>query len=90
MKYTIKYLKWAMGLDRVDEISYKDHELQTETCKTTKKLVFKDYLWYYEYKKLFYDYLEVNLPIFIESQQLTYCDGQIVNDIKLGGYDKDF
>lgn len=90
MKYTIKYLKWAIGLDGVDKIFYKDYELQTRTCKTAKKLVFKDYLWYYKYEKLFYDYLEINLPIFIESQQLTCCDSQIVNNIKLGGYNKDF
>lgn len=55
-----------------------------------KKLVFKRYPWYYEYKKLFYDHPGVNLSIFIESQQPTRCDGQIVNNIELRGYNKDF
>lgn len=55
-----------------------------------KKLVFKHCPWYYKYKKLFCDHPKANPPTFIESQQSIYCDSQIVNDIELGEYDKDF
>lgn len=58
-----------------------------QNCKI---VVFKCYLWYYEYKKLFCDYLRVNLFNLIELQQLTYCNGEIVNNFKLRGYNKDF
>lgn len=90
LKHTIKQLGWGMKLDGVDGISYKNCKLQTKTCKITKKHVFKRYLWYYEYKKLFCDYPRVNLFILIKSQQPTCCNSQIVHNSELEGYNKDF
>lgn len=90
LRHTIEQSGWGTGLDGVDGISHEDHELQTGTCKTAKELVPKRCPWYYEYEELFCDHPGVSPPTLIESQQPTRRDGQIVNDIELGGYDKDF
>lgn len=90
LKYTIKQSKWGIKLDKVDRIPHKDYKLQIKICKTAKKLVFKRYTQYYEYKVLFYDYPRIYLLTFIKLLQPICCDGQIVNDIELEKYNKNF
>lgn len=80
----------SMERDGVDGISYKDCKLQTKTCKTVREFVFKYYPWYYEYEKLFYNYPGVNPTTLIRSWQLISYNSQIVNDIELERYNKDF
>lgn len=81
---------WDSGLDRVDGIFHKNREFLTEICKIAKELIFKNCPCYYEYEKLFGNHSTPNPPTLIELQQPIRHYGQIVNDIELGGYNKDF
>lgn len=67
LRYIIKQLRWDIKLDRVDGISHEDCELQTEICKTAKKLILKYCSWYYKYEELFCDYSGINSPTLIKS-----------------------
>ena len=87
LRYIIEQSRWSTRLNGLDKISYKDCKLQTRSSKTAKKFIFKHCTWYYEYKNLFFDYLKVNLPAFIKSEQLIHCNKRVINNFKIGGYD---
>ena len=89
LRNTIEQSGWGTGLDGVDGISHEDHKLQIGSCKTAKELILKRCAWYYEFEELFRDHPGANPHTIIESEQHTRRDGQIINDLELGRYDKD-
>lgn len=66
LRATVKQSRWKTRLERSNSILDKSQELEIELYKTTKKLIFKKCAQYYKYKKLFYNYSDVNCAAIIE------------------------
>ena len=89
LRHTIEQLRWGTGLNKLDEIFYKDCKLQIRSFKTAKKFILKRCAWYYKYKDLFSDHLGVNPPIFIKSKQPIHCNWRVIDDFEIERYDQD-
>lgn len=89
LRAIVEQLGWGTRLERSDSILHESQKLEFGLCKTAKELILKRYVWYYKYKKLFYNHPGINLVAIIESGQPSYHKGYIVDDNELRGYDKD-
>lgn len=87
LRHIIEQSGQGIGLNELNKISYEDCKLQTGLSKTAKKLIIKHCAQYYEYKDLFFNYLRINLPAFIESKQPIRCNRQVIDDFEMKRYD---